>query len=66
MFGDAYLNFVRNALSNDVGEWILASLVVAFIVTKFISVSGLSLEFRQEIQCCAAIFLVLFGLFYLP
>lgn len=66
MVGDAYLDFVRNALSNDFREWLLASLLVAFIVTKFISVSGLSLEFRQELQCCAAIFLVLVGLFYLP
>ena len=66
MFGDAYLDLVRNALSNDLGEWIVASLLVAFIITKLVSVSGLSLEFRQELQCCAGIFLVLFGLYYLP
>ncbi len=66
MFWDAYLDIVRNALSNDLGEWFIASLVVAVFVTKFISVAGLSLEFRQQLQCCVAIFLVLAGLFYLP
>jgi hypothetical protein len=66
MFGDAYLDIVRNALSNDRGEWFLASLVIAVFVTKLISIAGLSLEFRQQLQCCVAIFLMLAGLFYLP
>lgn len=66
MFWDAYLDLVRNALSNDLGEWFIASLVVAVFVTKLISVAGLSLEFRQQLQCCVAIFLVLAGIFYLP
>ncbi|MGP8233268.1 MAG: hypothetical protein ACLQL2_11500 [Methylovirgula sp.] len=66
MFWDAYLDFLRNALSNDLGEWIVASLLVAILVTKFLSVSGLNMEFRQELSCCATIFLMLFGVFYLP
>ena len=67
MFWDEFLNPVRDFLSNDISEWTVAALLTAFIVTKLVSViSGTSFEFRQELYLGVTIFLVFFGVFYLP
>ena len=67
MFWDAILDPVRNLLSNDISEWIVASLLVALISTKLANlICGSSFRARQEINFGVAVFLVLFGVFYLP
>ncbi len=67
MFWDVILNPVRELLSNDISEWIVAAIFSAFILTKLISiVSGSTFDSRQELHFGLAVFLLLFGVFYLP
>jgi hypothetical protein len=66
MFWDAFLNPARELLSNDISEWIVAALFTAFVVTKLGSIAFGSFEGRQELHFGIALFLVLFGAFYLP
>jgi hypothetical protein len=66
MFWDAFLNPARELLSNDISEWIVAAIFTAFVVTKMGSIAFGSFELRQELHFGIALFLVLFGAFYLP
>lgn len=67
MFWDVFLNPLKELLSNDISEWIVAAIFTAFVVTKLASIAfGSSFETRQELHFGIAVFLVLFGAFYLP
>jgi hypothetical protein len=66
MFWDVFLDPLRAALSNNITEWVIGSILVAFVATKaYAMVSGWEVEARQQINFGVTVFLLLFGLFYL-
>jgi hypothetical protein len=67
MFWDVFLDPLRDALSNNIADWVCGSILVAFVTTKvYAMVSGWEVETRQQINFGVTVFLLLVGLFYLP
>ncbi len=66
MLWDIVLDPMRNLLSNNFSEWIVAAIIAAFVLTKLLTIFAESMEMRQEINVGVVIFLLLVGAFYLP
>jgi hypothetical protein len=67
MFWDSILDPLRNLLSNNISQWMIAATLVSFVTTKAISMSaGSSIEYQQELKIGIGLFIALVAVFYLP
>ncbi len=67
MFWDGFFDQIKGWASYDISKWIMASVIVALVLTKLIkNLSGFLDDTQQEINFLVLTFLICVGLFYIP
>ncbi len=67
MFWDGFLDPIRNFLSNDISQWMIAATLLSVVITRATFMAkGSSIASQDELKFGMALFIVLVGVFYLP